>query len=397
MSQPVAGWIRLRTRRLRGAIGSLCSALGIRGPDVQPQIPALSRPITAREIQEQALRCLPLGVRDLTIGPHGIEFTGFAAAPYGLTENMKFFINGQPFDEVDFPLLDSDLQTMFSAVPWAPSRVRARITSNLRSLLSADFFRIDASPTGAFVPSHWRQALSVPNPERERYALPPADNMRRVIGDDSPIRFALGGSTTFHNIEAYLTEMGHSWSEFPRILDWGCGAGRVTRYLLTETQATVHGVDIDPENIAWCKSALTSGNFDCISPVPPTRFPNEYFDLIIGCSVFTHLSEAMQMQWLAELQRIARPNALLFLSVQGPTKFVYSRLPLELFRTIEDKGFVDLQHDPSLDTVIDDSEYYRSAFHSRRYIVDTWGQFFQVISIVDAIAALQDFVVLRHR
>jgi SAM-dependent methyltransferase len=397
MSESVASWVRPRMRRLRGVIGAFCSAVGIRRPKVQPQAPASSRPITARELQEHALRCLPLGVRDLTIDPNGIEFVGFVAAPYGLTEDMKFFINGQPFDEVEFPILDSDLQTIFSAVPWAPARVRARVTTNLHSLRSASFFRIDASPTGAFVPCNWRQAFSIPNPERERYAFPPAANMRRVIGDDSPVRFALGGSTTFHNIGAYLAEMGRRWSDFPRILDWGCGAGRVTRYLLTETQAEVHGVDIDPENIAWCKSELTTGNFDCISPVPPTTFPDQYFDLIIGCSVFTHLSEEMQMQWLAELQRIARPNALLFLSVQGPTQFAYNRLPLALFHNIEEKGFVDYQHDPSLDTVIDDSTYYRSAFQSRRYIVDSWSQFFQVVSIVDAIAALQDFVVLRRR
>jgi SAM-dependent methyltransferase len=387
MSQSVPGRVRLRMRRLRFAIGAFCSALGIRRP----------RPIWAREIQEHALRCLPLGVRDLTIGPHGIEVEGFAAAPHGQTENMKFFINGQPFDEVEFHELDPALQTIFPAVPSPPIQVRARATTNLHSLRSAPFFRIDASPTGVFVPCDWRQAWNVPNPERERHAFPPAANMRRVIGDDSQIRFALGGSTTFHNVGAYLAEMGHTWSDFPRILDWGCGAGRVTRYLLTETQADVHGVDIDPNNIAWCKSALTAGNFDCISPVPPTSFPDKYFDLIIGCSVVTHLSEAMQMQWLAELQRIARPNALLFLSVQGPTQFAYIGLPLELYRMVAQKGFVDLQHDPALDDVINDSTYYRSAFQSRRYIVDNWSQFFRVVSIVDAIAARQDFVVLRRR
>jgi SAM-dependent methyltransferase len=397
MSQSVTGWARSRTRRLRSWIGAFCSAVGLRRHKVQAPDPTFSRPITAREIQEHALRCLPLLVSDLTISPRGIEVVARAAAPYGLTENMQFFINGQLFDEVEFPILDSELQAIFFAVPWAGTQVRARVTTNLRALRNAPFFRIDASPTGAFVPCNWRQTMNIPNPERERYAFPPAANMRRVVGDDSPIRFALGGSTTFHNITAYLTEMGHTWSDFPRILDWGCGAGRVTRYLLTETQATVHGVDIDSENIAWCKSALTTGNFDCISPVPPTRFPDEYFDFIIGCSVLTHLSEAMQMQWLAELQRIARPNALLFLSVQGPTQLAYRGLPIELFRRIEERGFVDLQHDPALDAVIDDSGYYRSAFHSRRYIVDTWGQYFQVISIVDAIAALQDFVILRRR
>ena len=353
--------------------------------------------MAAREIQEQALRCLPLLLLDLTITSLGIEVIACAVAPYGLTEDMKFFINGQAFDEVEFPIVDPELQSKFFAVPWAGTKVRARATTNLGSLVSAPYFRIDASPTGVLVPGNWRQAMSIPNPSRERFALPPADNMRRVVGDDSPIRFALGGATTFHNVGAYLAELGHTWSDFPRILDWGCGAGRVTRYLLAETQAEVHGVDIDPQNIAWCNSVLTTGIFECISPIPPTRFPDNYFDLVIGCSVLTHLSEEMQMAWLAELQRIARPGALLFLSVTGPTQFAYNGLPYGLFRRTEEEGFVDLAHDPSLDMVINDSDYYRSTFHSRRYIVEEWSRYFQVVSIVDAIAAPQDFVVLRRR
>src|SRR5665811_1888688 len=55
----------------------------------------------AREIQQTALRALPLLVRELTVNQKGIELIASAAAPHGLTENMKFFINGHPSDEVE--------------------------------------------------------------------------------------------------------------------------------------------------------------------------------------------------------------------------------------------------------------------------------------------------------
>jgi ubiquinone/menaquinone biosynthesis C-methylase UbiE len=171
----------------------------------------------------------------------------------------------------------------------------------------------------------------------------------------------------------------------------------LTRYLLSETQGVVYGADIDPDNIAWCKSNLTNGHFETVPLAPPTTFSNQYFDLVIGCSVLTHLTEEMQWAWLSELQRITRPGALLFLSITGPTQFAYNGMSPSLVRMIEEKGFVDLAHDSVLDGVIDDAEYYRSSFHSRQYIVKNWSRYFQVVAIEDAIAAVQDFVILRRR
>jgi hypothetical protein len=42
--------------------------------------------------------------------------------------------------------------------------------------------------------------------------------------------FKLVGATTVKNIDVLLAELGHSWSDFPSILDWGCGAGRIIYY-----------------------------------------------------------------------------------------------------------------------------------------------------------------------
>ena len=78
-----------------------------------------------------------------------------------------------------------------------------------------------------------------------------------MIGDTSATRFAMGGAMIFKNIEHYLGEMELGWDDFTRVLDWGCGAGRVTRYLLGDTPCAVTGVDIDADNIAWCPGFLS--------------------------------------------------------------------------------------------------------------------------------------------
>jgi SAM-dependent methyltransferase len=353
--------------------------------------------LTAREMQSAALRHLPFLPGEIRIDADGVRMEGHAGAPEGLTANMAFFVNGRRFDRVEYPVLDPELADRFSEVRGMGNIVRAVMTEHLDELRQARFWRFDASPTGRYVAAHWRQAMHFMNPAFERAPMPPVPNIQRVIGDTSAARFAMGGATIFKNIEAYLAELGHCWADFPRILDWGCGAGRVTRYMLSETGCRVTGADIDPDNIAWCRQAYPDGRFEQVPLRPPTAFEDGAFDLVLGLSVMTHLQERDQWLWLGELQRVVRPGGFAFLSVKGPTQFAYNRFPPHIYRLIQDRGYLDLWRDGALDGVIGDPEYYRSAMHSRAYITERWSRYFEVVAIVDAIAGLQDFVVLRRR
>ena len=79
----------------------------------------------------------------------------------------------------------------------------------------------------------------------------------------------------------------------------------------------MHGCDIDGDSVAWCRESLPTGHFEHASPEPPTPYEDRFFDLVIGCSVFTHLTEPMQEAWLAELRRVLAPGGLLVVSVHG--------------------------------------------------------------------------------
>src|SRR5205823_5587898 len=142
-------------------------------------------------------------------------------------------------------------QQLFNEIGGGAAFV-ARATRGLQSLQNAEYFRLDLSTTGLYLPERWQQAVWIMNPEFERFPMPPAENMLRVVGDDSPIRFGMGGATIVKKVGAFLEEMGLSYADFPRVLDWGCGAGRITRYLLSCTTSEVHGADIDGENVRWC-------------------------------------------------------------------------------------------------------------------------------------------------
>lgn len=121
------------------------------------------------------------------------------------------------------------------------------------------------------------------------------------------------------------------------------------------------------------------------------------FDLVLGLSVLPHLAEPVQDAWLAELRRITRAGGLLLLSVQGLAQMALYRTPASQKLEAHRKGFHDIGGNVQLDAVIDDLTYYRDVLHSPDYILSHWGQYFDVLDIIEGIAGNQDVVVLRRR
>ena len=107
-------------------------------------------------------------------------------------------------------------------------------------------------------------------------------------------------------------------SDMQRLLDWGCGCGRLTAHWLHQGRIPeIHGCDINPDGIAWCRSHLRNGHFAVVKFDPPTPYTNDYFDGIAAFSVFTHLTQPAQQQWLAEMHRILRPGGVFVATVHG--------------------------------------------------------------------------------
>ncbi|HRO47783.1 class I SAM-dependent methyltransferase [Agriterribacter sp.] len=103
-----------------------------------------------------------------------------------------------------------------------------------------------------------------------------------------------------------------------RCLDWGCGPARVTRHLPgLLPEAELHAVDYNEQYINWCKSKIKGIRFEQTNISPPTLYPDAYFNIVMGLSVFTHLSELSHYAWLNELYRIIKPGGILFITTQG--------------------------------------------------------------------------------
>src|SRR5262249_54411154 len=129
--------------------------------------------------------------------------------------------------------------------------------------------------------------------------LPDAARRKRVSGGENPWAFRLEGYSMFVKLDRVLRRAtGQGLGDLPRILDWGCGCGRVTRYFKSLPGCALTGIDIDADNLNWCREHLGFGEFFQVPLRPPTTLAAASFDLIIGISVFTHLKEPEQGEWL---------------------------------------------------------------------------------------------------
>ncbi len=225
--------------------------------------------------------------------------------------------------------------------------------------------------------------------------LPPITLRHRVHGSVKPDGFLRVGRTCAADIAWLLEAHGYDLPSFHRILDFGCGCGRVMRYLRDYALTSeMYGTDIYPEAIDWCRKHLSGIHFGTNESSPPTEYPDEYFDLIIAISVFTHLDEALQNAWLLEIRRILKPGGVLFATLLG------SELPRTCTdkATLMDKGTGVVSRIGRTGVFKADGlpDFYQTTYHRRDYVERVWRRLFDVISFDEkAVSHHQDLVLLR--
>jgi ubiquinone/menaquinone biosynthesis C-methylase UbiE len=105
-----------------------------------------------------------------------------------------------------------------------------------------------------------------------------------------------------------------------RILDWGCGSGRIIRHLpelYAAQQLQFFGTDYNQKYVSWASKHLPAIQFNHNSDFPPLPYPDNHFSAIYGISIFTHMSEEQHYAWFKELQRILKPGGIMYQSFQG--------------------------------------------------------------------------------
>lgn len=139
--------------------------------------------------------------------------------------------------------------------------------------------------------------------------LPTAELARRVgvVDQDDPVSsFDEMGAA----IKQTLVELQpQGWFDGRRILDFGCGSGKLLRHMLPEAErCEIHGCDIHEPSIEWLRRNLVPPLHVFVNgETPPLPFEDEQFDLIWAMSVFTHLTDHWA-DWLLEVHRLLTPD-----------------------------------------------------------------------------------------
>jgi hypothetical protein len=327
-----------------------------------------------------------------------VEIKGWALPPKRNYNAYAFSINNEEFDNVIYPTVREDIGKLFWYIPHALNSgfECKKYTKN------RNFF-----PNGYASFSFVNKKINIPTRNEKTYyfnmaadkklSVPDEKRRQRVHGNESEKGFLIEGFSTFMKLKWAIKKiLNRDFTDFSNILDWGCGCGRLTRYFNDIKEVSINGVDIDNDNIEWCQKHLPFGNFTLISEHTPTPFPNNSFDLIIGISIFTHLSEKTQFEWLKELHRIAKNDSILLMTVHGEEAVKRAVLTIGYLMPLKVKGFLDIGHNPSLDGIIRDDNYYRNIYHKKRYIQKKWAKYFQIIDIIPGcIGNLQDLVIMK--
>lgn len=148
--------------------------------------------------------------------------------------------------------------------------------------------------------------------------FPPDRLIHAVAGTRDTGWFWQGGELGARALVELLARRDLALANCARILDFGCGCGRVLRHVRTHApHAHLAGTDYNPALIRWCQRHLPFARFSTNQLAPPTAQPEGGFDLIYAFSVFTHLTEPLQHAWLAELRRLLRPGGLVIITTHG--------------------------------------------------------------------------------
>ena len=196
-------------------------------------------------------------------------------------------------------------------------RILARVASRLGLLASA---------TDAFL--YLRSILQRPSgaptaraaPAADGLPMPPASLRFSSAGTDDEHWFLESGRLGAAVISEILQEFGHPLDRPFRILDFGCGCGRVLRQL-RHVDAQLTGSDWNRRAVRWCKAHLRFAEFRVGRREPPPQSSgadeSASFNLIYAFSVFTHMPAELQRDWLLEFTERLVAGGLLVLSTHG--------------------------------------------------------------------------------
>jgi len=331
-------------------------------------------------------------------GQRRFIFHGWAEVDDEAAPDIALALNGKPIPVTAYPM--PTLKDHFPGMKGVGFHTRADFPDAVPTPDPARPFLLEAAVRSDGRKRTFEYAVSqdwldevFPDPPRAR-PVPPEHLQIRVTGAAAGA-FVATGRAAADQVAALVAKGGQPITAYQRILDFGCGCGRVISPLADlHPGAQLAGCDIDHEAIAWCAGALGHlAEFKPNGTAPPLPWADGAFDLVYGLSVFTHLPEDLQWAWLADLERVVRPGGLVLTTVLNPEAY---DIPAEIKAAAATGGGFAYWADAATTEGL--PGFYRLAYHSHDYVRREWSRHFDVLHLGDHdLNDTQNAVLLQRR
>jgi len=202
-----------------------------------------------------------------------------------------------------------------------PGRLRRSVLGVLNGLVPEalpgwqGYFPHEPAAAAAVVP---REPAAAPTDPQTGLPLPPPGLWAGYGGTD--VSVYLRGKDDVARMRELSAHSGLRLEEAGRVLDFGCSAGRMIRWLHDlADRCEVWGADVSAAHIRWCQQHLSPPfHFAVTTTHPHLPFEDRYFGFVYAGSVFTHLDELADA-WFLELRRVLRPGGRLYVTVNDRT------------------------------------------------------------------------------
>lgn len=167
-----------------------------------------------------------------------------------------------------------------------------------------------------------------------------SEDVQRSWAGEAGSRMLLSSTNFVEIMNRHFVEFCHRTVERTRVIDFGCGYGRLMRlmYYFTNPE-NICGVDPWDKSIEVCRQDGMLGSLIQSDYLPASLpLPENHFDLIFSYSVFTHTSIKVTQSALRTLRRYIAPSGMLVLTTR----------PIEYWKIDSLKGRADFNLDRQL-------------------------------------------------
>jgi 2-polyprenyl-3-methyl-5-hydroxy-6-metoxy-1,4-benzoquinol methylase len=172
-------------------------------------------------------------------------------------------------------------------------------------------------------------------------------------------------------IDAGVEAGGKTFDEVDEWLDFGCGYGRVIRFLVEKVPpARISASDVVKEGVDFCQSEFGVNPIYSQRELARTRLGS--FDFIYAISVLTHLNEPNSVAFLRLLGESLNPGGIALFTTHGHWSIEHAGLygaeyqarKNEIAATVQERGHAYLRY-------LYEADDYGIAWHSREYVERT--------------------------